>query len=358
MEEQWSNISPAHNERERTRMAEDWNFLTGLLIAGQAAPVRQTNERRPVPLTILSGFLGAGKTTLLNHILANPAGKRILVLVNDFGAINIDEKLIIGRSVGKLALSNGCVCCSLAGDLARKLRDVVGSESQPDAIILEASGLSDPHALAFVIDTNPGIQLDGIVTVIDAETVIEQYKAPLTKELVGKQISGADLLILNKLDLLSQCEREVTASWLGDRAAGRPIIEAIHSAVPIEVIFSIDRVEPAKPEASHVQHAAQKFDTLSLVANTRLDRQRVITMLRDFPSSVLRGKGVLAFSDEPDRQMYYQRVGKRWSLVSGDDCSSSTSSLVLIFPRGEVDGAALTQQFEQAACTDGCATSP
>lgn len=99
----------AQRHRDQDRKAEDWNFLTGLLVAGLSARGLPADGRPALPLTILSGFLGAGKTSLVNHVLAHPSGRRVLVLVNDFGAINVDEKLIAGRSAGTLALSNGCV---------------------------------------------------------------------------------------------------------------------------------------------------------------------------------------------------------------------------------------------------------
>lgn len=342
-----ADVSERERDQARTRMAQDWNFLTGLLVAGQTASGQALAHRARLPLTLLGGFLGAGKTTLVNHLLAQPAGRRLLVLVNDFGAINIDERLIAGRSVDTIALSNGCVCCSLAGDLARKLREIVQAEQRPDAILLEASGLSDASSLVYAVDTNEGIELDGVVVVLDAELLLEQGTAPLTAELVARQIASADLLVLNKLDLVPAATRKAVRHWLAPRAAGRPIVEARHAEVPAEVIFGLGHVHRDAGSAPAAAHASRSFESVSLAAQAPLDRTRAMALLRALPNAILRGKGLLHFADDDDRPMVFHRVGQRWSLIPGDAAQAGASRLVLIFPRGALDGAALARQFDQ-----------
>ncbi|MBA3508391.1 MAG: GTP-binding protein, partial [Betaproteobacteria bacterium] len=117
-----------------------------------------------LPLTVIGGFLGAGKTTLLNHLLGAPHGRRLAVLVNDFGPINIDAALIRSRSEDTISLANGCACCSVAGDLTRALIELAQRDEPPDAIVLEASGLADPHGIAQVALANPALRLDGVLT--------------------------------------------------------------------------------------------------------------------------------------------------------------------------------------------------
>jgi len=333
-----------HEASQQARMAEGWGFLTGLLAAGLVAPLDLPADRPPLPLTILTGFLGTGKTTLVNRLLEHAEGRRILVLVNDFGAINIDEKLIADRTAGTLTLSNGCACCSLAGDLARKLRDITSGEVRPDVIVLEASGLSDPHGLAQVAATNAQIRIDGIVTVLDAEAVRAQYDAPATAELVRQQLAGADLLVLNKLDLLAPAQQQATRDWLDGIVQGRPVVPAVRADVPTSLLLDIGRTEPVAPAgpADHLQY----FESVSVQCTGRLDRARVRTLLTDLHPSVVRVKGLLALADDAQKQTVFQRVGKRWSFERGAPVQVTVSSLVVIAARGALSQQTLQLQLE------------
>jgi len=147
-----------------------FTLLTGLMDAARIIPARLKAKDNSLPLTILAGFLGAGKTTLVNRLLSAPEGRRIVVLVNDFGSLDIDARLISSRSPGTISLANGCACCTVAGDLSRALVELAQRSDPPDAILLEASGLADPLGIAQVALANPAVRLDGIVTMIDAET--------------------------------------------------------------------------------------------------------------------------------------------------------------------------------------------
>src|SRR5665213_3036640 len=122
-----------------------WQMLGGILEAARIVPSVQRAAPGSLPLTVIGGFLGAGKTTLLTHLLRGDHGRRIAVLVNDFGAINIDAELVRSRTADTISLANGCACCSVAGDLTRALVALAQREDPPDAIVLEASGLADPR---------------------------------------------------------------------------------------------------------------------------------------------------------------------------------------------------------------------
>jgi G3E family GTPase len=163
-------------------------------------------SRRVTPVTVLTGFLGAGKTTLLNRILNGDHGLRIAVLVNDFGSINIDADLVVGVESGGdvISLANGCICCNIRDDLLAAVMQVIERPEGPEYIVLEASGVAEPSGIAVTfLDARlrDRIRLDSIMCVVDASQV---FAAPETMELKLRQIAFADMLILNKADLVSR----------------------------------------------------------------------------------------------------------------------------------------------------------
>lgn len=155
---------------------------------------------KPLPLTVIGGYLGAGKTTLINSLLAQPHGLHLMVMVNDFGAINIDESLIAAKDDDIIALTNGCVCCTMGADLFMAIGDALDRRPRPDHLIIEASGVADPRAIANTAIAEPDLKYAGIVTLVDAFVIADLMADPLVGPQVRGQIAVADLIILTKAD--------------------------------------------------------------------------------------------------------------------------------------------------------------
>ena len=157
-----------------------------------------------VPVTVVAGYLGAGKTTLINELLAHDHGRRLAVLVNDFGAVNIDAALIADHDGQTISLKNGCVCCSIADELGDALDRVLALEPAPDQIVIEASGVADPANVAAYGQGWPGCRLDAVVVLADAETIQAKSRDQFVGELVVRQLRRADIVMATKCDLVTK----------------------------------------------------------------------------------------------------------------------------------------------------------
>ena len=225
----------------------------------QSAPTK-------IPVTVLTGYLGAGKTTLLNRILSEDHGKRYAVIVNEFGEIGIDNDLIVGADEEVFEMNNGCVCCTVRGDLIRVLSGLMKRKGGFDAIIIETTGLADPGPVAqtFFVDEDvkARTKLDSVTTVVDAKHVLLRLSD--SKE-AREQIAFADQIVLNKTDLVSEDDLRMLEARLRRLNPLAPIHRAQRSNVPLDTIlgrggFDLDRIisiepeflKPAHGEAGHV----------------------------------------------------------------------------------------------------------
>src|ERR1700674_3605447 len=205
-----------------------------------------------VPILLVAGFLGAGKTTVVNHLLAHAEGRRIAAVVNDFGAINIDAELITGASDGVVSLSNGCICCSLQGDLLRTLATLLRRDPRPEVIVIETSGVADPTDIVRNL-MDPVIwreaPLETVLCVVDATTPV----AMLDDALLRSQIRASDVVALSKVDLADAADQARVRDAIRAIRPAAVLVDALHGEIPAALLFAseVDRApvprEPVRP---------------------------------------------------------------------------------------------------------------
>jgi G3E family GTPase len=293
-----------------------------------------------IPVTVLTGYLGAGKTTLLNRILSEDHGKKYAVIVNEFGEIGIDNDLIVGADEEVFEMNNGCICCTVRGDLVRIIEGLMRRKGKFDAIIVETTGLADPAPVAqtFFVDEDvqKNARLDAVVTVADAKWLSDRLKdAPEAKN----QIAFADVIVLNKTDLVSKAElAEVEA-----RIRGINPYAKLHRTERCQVgitdvlergAFDLDRILEIEPDFLEVDdhdhdhhhdhdhghhhdhdhgHGLKHYhdedmQSMSLRSDKPLDPSKFMPWLQNLVQvegqKILRSKGILAFQGDDDRYVF------------------------------------------------------
>ncbi len=295
---------------------------------------------QPIPVTLITGYLGSGKTTLLNHILTNDEGVRAAVIVNDIGEVNIDANLIQQGGVvdmsdsSLVALSNGCICCSLAGDLTQQLADLADSGAY-DHIFIEASGICEPIPIAYNImafgeqrgEGDTPLMLDNIIAVVDAKRMFDEFaggKALLADDLdeddietlLVQQLEFCTTVLLNKSDLVTSEQMAELRAIVRSLQKEAVIIESTNADVPLSELIDTGRFDFEKAYSSAawidaMEHPEEHEDPETFVYREHrpFSRELFENVLNSWPRNVIRCKGTLWFSDDPAMCYLFEQSG-------------------------------------------------
>ena len=285
------------------------------------------------PITLITGPLGSGKTTLLRHILATHPAK-IAIVMNEFGEIAIDTKVIEGKNVRIAELGGGCVCCSLLGEFEAAVNEII-EKIAPERIVVETTGLAEPEALVFNIqEALPQCRLDGVVSVIDADMLIRFPDLGHTTRL---QIEGADILLLNKTDLIEPAQIEPLETKLREINATAAIVRTERCRIDSEVMFGRGRERKiARPEHRH----QPEFESFAFTSGKIFSRDCFESFANDLSANVVRAKGFIRFLDGGQ---LFNFVAGRWEL---EPFESDRTELVFIGRNIAAERSAILSELE------------
>ncbi len=315
---------------------------------------KNSNESIVIPITILTGFLGSGKTTLLNHIIKNQQGIKTAVLVNEFGEVGIDNELIVTTSENMIELTNGCICCSINGDLLKAVEKLLSEKESIDYIIIETTGLADPLPVAMTFlgsELRDKTRLDSIITLVDADNFNQDL---LESDIAKSQIIYGDILLLNKCDLVNDQKILEIENQLNILKKDARILKSCKAEIPIPLLLSVglfesDKIEKVKindnkncdhqhgighhdhtHEDSLSKNEIEDYTSVSFQSSQPFSLRKFQNFLdNQLPSQVFRAKGILWFN-ESDKRYIFHLAGKRFSIDDSEWKDTRKNQLVFI----------------------------
>ena len=278
---------------------------------------RVNSTRHATPLTVIGGFLGAGKTTLLNRVLTQSTGVRYGVLVNDFGALAIDGDLVVEHGGDTITFANGCVCCTLGDSLMDAVDQLLDSPSAPQQFLVEASGVADPQGIVDLAVLHPHLQQDLTVVLVDAQTIRLRADDERLRDTVHRQLKAADLMVLNKTDLVTEEDCASTRAWLAGFSAA-PVVLAVNAALPLDVLSAQPLVhrEPCNTNIggrylAPLHEPGHLFRSVTVPMPDAVDVVSLTQCLVALTPGLLRAKGFVRSLDDPTGRCLVDLSGQR-----------------------------------------------
>ena len=316
-----------------------------------------SNKHTGIPVTIITGFLGSGKTTLLNHILSNQGGLKTAVLVNEFGEIGIDNELIIKTGEDMIELTNGCICCSINGELLDTINSILDTNEGIEYLIIETTGLADPLPIAMTITSfRERLRLDSIITLIDAENFEDET---IHSQIGRSQIIYGDILLLNKSDLVTKDKLTHIESMLSEIKKNPRILISKNGDVPLPLLLSVglfqtdviasksiihDHDHDHDHHHHHERPTIEGFTSLSFTSNHPFALRKFQYFLdNQMPSSIYRAKGIIWFNESEITHIFHL-AGKRFTI--DDSYSDRPRKNQIVFIGKNLDHESLQQQLK------------
>ena len=314
---------------------------------------------RHLPVTVIGGYLGCGKTTLVNHLLRHSDGMRLAVLVNDFGALPIDADLIESQDGDVISLSGGCICCSYGNDLGEALLNLQSADRPIDQVLIESSGVALPGAIGSSLTLLRDFRLHCIAVMVDVETIRQHATDKYLADTIEKQLFDADLILLNKVDLVNKEYYQAVQKWVVTMNSAAHLVSTEQAAVTPAVILdkhwrqSTD--EGAESDAINVPefprlsgstpvHGPAVFDSIEFALTQRYRVDVLAKKLAASISGIVRAKGFVPGPDGTLKTL--QIVGSRWTVSNAP--TDATAGLVCIGRTGEVSGESVRDWIDSA----------